>query len=251
MRPTVLLLCLSACSALADEYRVYVDNAQPSRELLARMGRLQSDPTHAGTAWRIFRLGSGVPKTALHANTMDALKDGVRYLPTLVLADEQGTYARVVGAVGTQEGRSFTERLAVARRMKTSAQRPAATRQRTGDGKAELYELLCRAVEIGDESNAATVAKLEEDMRHYLQRPDTVPADRQRLTLDVLYPLALRRYALSYDGAHTPESEALFLRAVDLLEEARDMDRDSETGKRAHEMREELRRARLRAARYD
>lgn len=249
MRLTVLLLCLSACAAMADEYRVYVDNAQPSRELLARMGQLQSDPAHAGTVWRIIRLGSGAPKTALRNNTLDALNDGVRYLPTLVLADENGVYARVVGAVGTQEGRPFTERLAMARRMKTSLRRPAAVNNRSG--KAELYELLCRVSDIGADADAASVAKLEEDMRSYLQRRDITSENRQRLTLDVLYPLALRRYSLAYDGAHTPESERLFLRAVELLEEARDMDRDSETGRRAHEMREKLRRARLDAARYD
>lgn len=251
MRLTVLLFCLSACVTAADEYRVYADNARPSRELLARIGRLQSDPAHANAAWRILRLGSGVPEAALRANTLAALKDGVRYLPTLVLADENGLYARVVGAVGTQEGRTFAQRLAAARSMKTAARRPEAARKHTGGGKAELYELLTRSAEIGGDADADAIAQLEDDMRRYLQRPGASPADRQRLTLDVLYPLALRRYALACQGAHTPESEALFLRAVDLLEEARDMDCDSETGRRAHEMREELRRARLKAARYD
>lgn len=250
MRLTVLLLCLTACAALADEYRVYVDNAPPSRELLARMARLQSDPAHAGAAWRILRLGPGVPEAPLRANTLDAINDGVRYLPTLVLADENGPYARVIGAVDTREGRTFAERLALARRMKTASRRPEAARRRSGV-KAELYELLCRATSIGDDADAAAVTQLEEDLQRYLQRPEIALADRQRLTLDILYPLALRRYALAYDGAHTPESEALFLRAIDLLEEARDMDRESEAGRRAHEMREELRRARLRAARYD
>ena len=56
--------------------------------------------------------------------------------------------------------------------------------------------------------------------------------------------------ALSRD-AHTAESEEAFNRAVAVLEEVRDMDRASVCGRRAHQLREELRRARLAAARYD
>ncbi len=254
MRLPSLALILTVCggnAAGADEYRVYVDNARPSRELIARMGRLQSDPAHAGVAWRIVRLGAGVPDATLRANTIAALRDGIYYLPTLVLSDEKGPYARVVGAVATQEGRTFDERLAQARSMKTSDRRPAIGVRAADRASAELYELLVRVSQIDDDTGSETVLQLEDDVRRYLQTPQVTAAERQRLTLEVLYPLALRRYAKAYRGAHTPESEALFLRAVAILEEARDIDPASEAGKRAHEWREELRRARLRAARYD
>ena len=64
-------------------------------------------------------------------------------------------------------------------------------------------------------------------------------------------PRCTRLEKVLYREAHTPESEDAFNQAVAVLEEVRDMNRSSVCGRRAHQLREELRRARLAAARYD
>lgn len=235
----------------ADEYRLYVDDAPPSRNLLAGLNRLRSDPAYAGVTWKIIRLGAATPRHEQLANAALALADGIRYLPTLALADEKGLYARVIGAVGTREGRSFAERLAQARAMKKADRSGLAGRLTADAAYARLYELIGEASCFCDGADARTIAAMEADVSAALDHPAIPPALRQHVTLTILYPLALRRYALAYNGAHTPESEALFLRAVGILEHARDMDPTSETGRKAHQLREELRRARLQAARMD
>lgn len=252
LRLSCLLACVAWVDALADEYRLYVDDAPPSRRLLARLPELRADPANAGVTWTIVRLGAGAPAAEQTGNAVSALKDGVRYVPTIVMADKEGVaYARVIGAVSTREGRTFAERLSQARAMK-QADRSGPTDRRKADGDyAKLYELVCRASHIDAAADAPTIRTLEKELRAALAVEGVPAAVRQHVALTTLYPLALRRYAQAYHGAHTPESEALFLRAVGILEEARDMNPASDAGRRAHQMREELRRARLQAARLD
>ena len=76
-------------------------------------------------------------------------------------------------------------------------------------------------------------------------------ADRQLLLLAMVHPLWVRLEDVLYQGAHSAESEEAFNCAIAVLEEVRDMDRSSVCGRRAHQLREELRKARLAAARYD
>lgn len=76
-------------------------------------------------------------------------------------------------------------------------------------------------------------------------------ADRQLILLSMVHPLWVRLEGVLYQGAHCAESEEAFNRAVAVLEEVRDMDRATVCGRRAHQLREELRKARLAAARYD
>ena len=76
-------------------------------------------------------------------------------------------------------------------------------------------------------------------------------ADRQLLLLAMVHPLWVRLEEVLYQGAHSAESEEAFNSAIAVLEEVRDMDRSSVCGRRAHQLREELRKARLAAARYD
>lgn len=75
--------------------------------------------------------------------------------------------------------------------------------------------------------------------------------ERQLILLSMVHPLWIRLEEALYQGAHSPESEEAFNRAIEVLEEVRDMDGASVCGRRAHQLREELRRARLAAARYD
>ena len=81
--------------------------------------------------------------------------------------------------------------------------------------------------------------------------PSLSVEERQLILLSMVHPLWVRLEEVLYREAHTPESEDAFNQAVAVLEEVRDMNRSSVCGRRAHQLREELRRARLAAARYD
>lgn len=61
------------------------------------------------------------------------------------------------------------------------------------------------------------------------------------ILLSMVHPLWVRLEEALYRDAHTAESEEAFNQAVAVLEEVRDMDRASVCGRRAHQLREELR----------
>ena len=94
------------------------------------------------------------------------------------------------------------------------------------------------------EKNRKTAELLGESFR-------ACKASSIRILLSMVHPLWVRLEEVLYREAHTPESEDAFNQAVAVLEEVRDMNRSSVCGRRAHQLREELRRARLAAARYD
>ena len=75
--------------------------------------------------------------------------------------------------------------------------------------------------------------------------------DRQLLGFRCLYPLLMLQYTNGYRGAHTPVTEAKLLEAIAALEEARDLDRESDIGKAAAAEREKLRTARRKARQYE
>ncbi len=76
---------------------------------------------------------------------------------------------------------------------------------------------------------------------------------RQYELLTMVHPLWVRLEALYYrqSGAHCGKSEEAFNKAVETLEYARDLDNASDYGRHAHGLREELRKARLQAKKYD
>ncbi len=76
---------------------------------------------------------------------------------------------------------------------------------------------------------------------------------RQYELLTMVHPLWVRLEALYYrqSGAHDGKSEDAFNKAVETLERARDLDNGSDYGRHAHGLREELRKARLQAKKYD
>lgn len=79
----------------------------------------------------------------------------------------------------------------------------------------------------------------------------TPVAERQLILLAVVHPLWVRLEKVLYQDAHNQESEEAFTQAIAVLGEVRDLDPSSVCGRRAHQLREELRKARLAAARYD
>ncbi len=87
--------------------------------------------------------------------------------------------------------------------------------------------------------------------RQKIDDPCTSMEDKQRFLLAFIHPLWIRLEAFHYNGGHVPASEEAFSQAIKTLEEARDIDTSSPLGKRADYLREELRKARLSAAKYD
>lgn len=112
----------------------------------------------------------------------------------------------------------------------------------------ETAALLCESFQACD---APSIRKCLEAWRKRADDPSLPVEERQLILLSMVHPLWVRLEEALYRDAHTAESEEAFNRAVAVLEEVRDMDRASVCGRRAHQLREELRRARLAAARYD
>ena len=112
----------------------------------------------------------------------------------------------------------------------------------------ETAALLCESFQACD---APSIRKCLEAWRKRADDPSLPLEERQLILLSMVHPLWVRLEEALYRDAHTAESEEAFNRAVAVLEEVRDMDRASVCGRRAHQLREELRRARLAAARYD
>ena len=123
--------------------------------------------------------------------------------------------------------------------------REAALRLEKNRKTAELLGESFRA------SKASSIRTCLEAWRACADDPSLSVEERQLILLSMVHPLWVRLEKVLYREAHTPESEDAFNQAVAVLEEVRDMNRSSVCGRRAHQLREELRRARLAAARYD
>lgn len=246
-----LLFCLPWGISLlpGDEFRVYAGSDKPSRDLMRRLPDLKRDPRFAKATWKILQK-PGDEKTGDLSFDEAAIRDGIRYLPTIVLSDERGPYAKVIGAVATQEGKTFEERLSSAMNGKRANRSLWDLRRQAGLYAARLYNLLHRALLIPMDDASAIKSFLEET-RELISEEATETSLRQSLLLRVVYPMQLRLYILAYDGAHTPESERHFLEAIATLEQIRDIDPRTESGREAHRLREEMRRERLRASKYD
>lgn len=112
----------------------------------------------------------------------------------------------------------------------------------------ETADLLCESFQACE---APAIRKCLETWRNRAAEPSLAVEERQLILLSMVHPLWVRLEESLYRDGHNAESEEAFNRAIAVLEEVRDMDRSSVCGRRAHQLREELRRARLAAARYD
>lgn len=105
---------------------------------------------------------------------------------------------------------------------------------------------------------ASLCSKLTE-VNRFLEELDDVLKDssmrgetRQFILLNGRYPLLVKKARLLHDGGgETMEAEEAFDLSVKTLEQVRNMDSTSYWGREAHRIREDLRRARLSAARFD
>lgn len=245
-----LCCLLSATLAVhADEFFVYTGEGKPSHDFLQLLPKLKEDPRFRGVEWKVLHEKGESPEEE-RMFSESAIRDGIRYLPTIVLRDERGSYAKVVGTVATQQGRSLEERLLTALAQKNKDRSHRLQKEKTNLHDARLYSLLCRISDVDITQKSALEAMLEETMAYISS--EKVPTElKQYLLLYAAYPMQMHLYALAYNGGHTPESERLFLKAIAFLEEARDINPRSTLGRNAHKLREELRAARLQAAKLD
>ncbi len=171
-----------------------------------------------------------------------AIAAGVRSLPCLVMRHKGQIYAKLEG----EELRDYRV---------TQAEKDAASCPNLSDDFPALVssELYLLRSELAGEPKPTTGSLRKWIYRCQLlaDNPACTEELEQLLRLDYLYPLLLQLYTQLYDGAHSVETEQIFLDAVKELEKARDIDRVSHRGRTAYQMREELRKERLRAKVYD
>ncbi len=170
-----------------------------------------------------------------------ALEAGVCMLPCLVLRDAEGDYAALPLEGVTAETVRTAVELARAPHRKKEAQARRLT------ANIYYYTAYARLPFIPLQGQLAAVRVLQE-----LAGSEMLTVEqRQYIALRCLYPALMNCYAREYQGAHTPKTERLFLQAIAALELARDIDPRTSLGRRAHEMREKLRSARLQAKKLD
>lgn len=231
-----LLLLSASLHAGAEEYTVYFRQGTNTSSLVKQLGPLrQAEPK---AECRYVVISDKADSLAEAINSANALMAGVSELPCLVLADEKGAYATLplnkLTAASLQQVRSRAQ----------APEREQEMEQRRF--LAQQYLLMAR-MSLVQPLEGETLTRCINTCKALMEHPLASPADKQRLGFECLYPLLLREYTNMYTGAHTPASEAKLLEAIDALETARDLDRDTPTGRKAFAERERLRKARRQA----
>ena len=230
------LLAFSALHAGGEEYTVYFRQGTHAASMVKMLAPLRAAEPKVECRYVVLE---EVAETMAEAiNSANALQAGVEDLPCLVLSDAQGAYAAI------PLPRLNAAALEAAKAAASAPNRDQLARQRTFE--AQQYLLFARMALIQPLEGEALQLCLN-NCRALMEHPFATPADHQRLGVLCLYPLLMREYANMYTGAHTPATEAKLLEAIAALEAARDMDRNSEMGKKAHAERERLRAARRQA----
>ena len=234
----VLTTLLAACALHAggEEYTVYFRHGTDTATIARRMAPLR--PGEKPAECRYVVLDDEAETMAAAINSANALKAGVSELPSLVISDERGAYATI------PLPRLNAAALETAKAAATAPDRDQQARQRNFE--AQQYLLFARMALISPLEGEALQQCLS-TCRALMEHPFATQADKQRLGYLCLYPLLMREYTNMYTGAHTPASEAKLLEAIAALETARDLDRNSDIGKKAHTERERLRTARRQA----
>lgn len=234
----LLLLCLAALACAAQEtWELFyaAEGAEPSvlvervKPLLPKDIRLREMPLPADC------------RDAQAAKQHEAaIAAGVHTLPCLVLRDARGAYAAL-----PLQGLS-PETLQTARAQASAPGRESAHRRRSRTARVYYLKALWLLVESAQEQDKIIAA-----YRAEMQREGTDEELKQFIGFYCLYPALMQQYAAEYSGAHTPRTEAKLLEAISALEEARDLNPDSHTGRLAYDERERLRAARLKSRQYE
>lgn len=236
---TLRLIAVIFCTVLlawGEEYTVYFQQGTSTAAIAKSLAPLRAAVPQAECRYVV--LEDEAESMAEAINSANALKAGVEELPCLVISDERGAYSAIpltrLNATALESAKSAA----------TAPDREQKARQRTFE--AQQYLLFARMQFISPLEGDALQQCLS-SCRALMEHPFATQADKQRLGFLCLYPLLMREYANMYTGAHTPASEAKLLEAIAALEAARDLDRDSDFGKKAYAERERLRTARRHA----
>ncbi len=230
------ILCCSCSAASAAEYTVYFQQGTNTSSLVRMLAPLRAAVPKVECRYVV--LSDEADTMAEAINSTNALNAGVNELPSLVISDERGAYAAI------PLPRLSADELEKAHAAATAPERDQKARQRHFD--AQQYLLFARMALISPLEGEALQQCLS-TCRALMEHPFATPADKQRLGFLCLYPLLMREYTSMYTGAHTPASEAKLLEAIAALEAARDLDRNTDIGKKAYTERERLRAARRQA----
>ena len=237
--PALRLIALLFCTLLpvwGEEYTVYFQQGTSTSAMAEMLAPLRAVVPQVECRYVVLEDEADTIAEAI--NSANALNAGVEELPSLVISDERGAYAAIPLT------RLNATALESAKLAATAPDREQKARQRTFE--AQQYLLFARMQFISPLEGDALQQCLS-SCRALMEHPFATQADKQRLGFLCLYPLLMREYANMYTGAHTPASEAKLLEAIAALEAARDLDRDSDFGKKAYAERERLRTARRQA----
>lgn len=231
-----LLFWVTAIHAWGEEYTVYFRQGTNTAALAHQLAPLRAAQPQSECRYVVLQDQAETLQAAI--NAANALKAGVTELPSLVLADSSGPYAVLPLPQLT------AEKLQAAQASASAPDRAAQAERR--NYTAQQYLLFARMA-LTSPLEGAPLTQCLNTCRALMAHPLATPADKQRLGYECLYPLLLCEYNTLYQGAHTPASEAKLLEAIAALEAARDADRNSPIGKKAHAERERLRAARRQA----
>lgn len=230
------LLALASLHAGGEEYTVYFRAGTNTASMVKMLAPLRAAEPQVKCRYVVLE---DVAETMAEAiNSANALQAGVDELPSLVISDSQGAYATIPLPALTPAS------LQAAKAAAAAPNRDQHARQRTFE--AQQYLLFARMA-LTQPLEGDALQQCLNTCRALMEHPFATPADQQRLGYLCLYPLLMREYTNMYTGAHTPATESKLLEAIAALEKARDMDRNSEIGKKAHTERERLRAARRQA----
>lgn len=234
------LLLGAANAASADSYTVYLPSGIEAEEVAAKLEPLRRAIPDADCNY--VHLSSECNSMHDAVQAAKAIRAGVTHLPSLVLADEDGEYAAIPLALLTHES------LAAAHSQANDEKR--AEKSAIRRFQAKEYLLFAR-LELAQPLNDEVIELCIVSCRTLMSHSIATEHDRQLLGFRCLYPLLMLQYANGYKGAHTPATEAKLLEAIAALEEARDINRDSDIGKAAFAERERLRAARRKARQHE
>lgn len=235
-----LIFTLCAATAAADTYTVYLPSGMNAEDVEEKLAPLRQAVPDADCNYVTLRAQCKNMHDAVQA--AKAIRAGVTHLPSLVLADEEGEYAAVPLHILNEDSLSAAHSTAAddERKSKCAIRRFQAK-------EYLLFARLSLAQPLSDEVIELSITSCRKLMEHDI----ATPRDKQLLGFRCLYPLLMLQYTNGYKGAHTPETEAKLLEAIAALEAARDLDRNSDIGKRAFAERERLRAARRKARQYE
>lgn len=236
----VSMLLLWAVPALADTYTVYLPKGIEPAAVEEKLEPLRTAVPDANYSFIHLTQKCSSMHDAVQA--AKAIRAGITHLPGLVLADEEGEYAAIPLNMLTQESLSAAH---AAAKDEKRAEKSAIRRFQAKEYL--LFARLSLAQPLSDEVIELSIVSCRTLMSHSI----ATDRDRQLLGFRCLYPLLMLQYTNGYRGAHTPATEAKLLEAIAALEEARDIDRESDIGKAAFAERERLRSARRAARRYE